>query len=444
MSQSVKIVTLGCPKNVVDSEQMQGYLYREGYRLTNDATQADIIIINTCGFVESAKKESIEQIIECVILKEKGSCKYLAVTGCLVQKYGEELATELPEVDLFLGTGDLPNLLKMLKGLQPGKQISLVGDPSNYLFDEELPHVPENVQHYAYLKIAEGCDNYCTFCVIPSLRGHYRSRRIEDIVREATELVSLGVRELILVAQDTTLYGQDLYGEYMLSTLLRELAQIPDLNWIRLLYCYPNHLTDELIMTIRDEPKICKYLDIPLQHIMDPILQAMGRRISRKETIDLLQKVRRTIPEITLRTTFIVGFPGETESDFQELVDFVQEFKFERAGFFAYSAEEDTPAASMAKQVSEIVKEERLRRIEAVQSEILAAKQAEMIDKQVLIIVDGVSEDYPGLWEGRTQADAPEIDGVVYFQPDNSVKTGNLINLQITHSQDYALVGEII
>lgn len=444
MSQSAKIITLGCPKNVVDSEQMQGYLYRAGYHLTTDSSQAEIIIINTCGFVESAKEESIEQIIECALLKEKGNCKYLVVTGCLVQKYADELAAELPEVDLFLGTGEVPNILEMLSQLQPGEQVSRIGDPAQYLFTEELPRVPENVRHYAYLKIAEGCDNCCTFCVIPSIRGHYRSRRMEDIVREAEELVALGAKEIILVAQDTTLYGKDIYGEYKLSALLRELVQIPDLKWLRLLYCYPNHLTDDLLLTIRDEPKICKYLDIPLQHIVDPILQAMGRRISKKETVELLQKIRRMIPEITIRTTFIVGFPGESQSDFQELVNFIREFRFERAGFFPYSAEPDTPAAKISKQLSQFEKEKRLREIEAVQNGILASKQAELLNKEVLIIVDGASEDYPGLWEGRTQADAPEIDGVVYFQPNSTIRSGDLINLRITHNQDYALIGEII
>lgn len=444
MSHSVKIITLGCPKNSVDSEQMQGYLYRDGFTLTNKADEADIIIINTCGFVEDAKKESIETILDCALLKEKGRLKHLVVTGCLVQKYASELAEEIPEVDLFLGTGDVSDLPEILTELKPGTRTSRVGDPSKYLFDEELAHVPDNVRHYAYLKIADGCDNCCSFCVIPSLRGHYRSRKIEDITREARELVALGARELILVAQDTTLYGQDIYGEYKLSTLLRELAQIPDLKWLRLLYCYPNHLTDELLQTIRDESKICKYLDIPLQHIADPILRSMGRRITKQETTELIHKIRQVIPGITLRTTFIVGFPGESKADFQELIDFIRQSKFERAGFFAYSAEPDTPAARYPKQISTLEKNNRLKEAVAVQGEIIAAKQAQFINKSMTVIVDGASDDYPGLWEGRTQGDAPEIDGVVYFQPSTGTKTGDIINLRITHSQEYALVGEII
>jgi len=443
MTRSVKIITLGCPKNEVDSEQMRGYLYKEGYRLTTNSAEAEIIIINTCGFVEAAKRESIETILDYARYKRDGSCKKLVVTGCLVQKYAGELQEELPEVDLFLGTGDVPALPELLRSLQPGARTAMVGDPANYLFDDELPHVPEHVKHYAYLKIAEGCDNCCSYCVIPSLRGPYRSRSMEAIIKDARELAALGVKELILVAQDTTLYGMDLYGDYKLSSLLKELAGIAEIEWIRLLYCYPNHLTDELLLTIRDEPKVCSYLDIPLQHIADPILQAMGRRISKQETVELLAKIRRMIPGITLRSTFIVGFPGESKDHFQELLNFIAETRFDRVGFFAYSPEPDTPAAKMAKQVSMREKQRRLQEAEAVQAAILAEKQAEYLNRTVTVIVDGPSEDYEGLWEGRTQGDAPEIDGVVYFQPAPATKPGAFLQIRITHSQEYALVGEI-
>jgi len=443
MSRSVSIITLGCPKNSVDSGQISGYLFREGYRLTDDFSQTEIIIVNTCGFIEEAKKESIETILDCISMKEQGNCRYLVVTGCLVQKYAEELARELPEVDLFLGTGDIPSLPALLAALQPGNRVSQVGDPGNYLFDDEVPLIPEHIRHYAYLKIADGCDNCCSYCAIPLMRGRFRSRRLESVVREAKELAALGTKELILVAQDTTLYGIDLYGEYSISRLIKELVRIQGIEWIRLLYCYPNHITDELLETVRDEPKVCKYLDIPLQHISDPILRAMRRPITKLEIVELLQKVRKMIPGVTLRSTFIVGFPGETEENFQELLAFLKEVRFERAGFFAYSAEPDTPAAKMPGQIPEDLKAKRLRKAEAVQSAILTDKQAQIINQTLTVIVDGESEDYDGLWEGRTQGDAPEIDGVVYFQASKDTKPGQLLKLKITHSEEYALMGEI-
>lgn len=443
MTRSVKIVTLGCPKNSVDSDQMRGYLYKEGYQLTSESSQAEIIIINTCGFVEEAKRESIETIIDYTRFKAAGSCKYLIVTGCLVQKYATELEQELPEVDLFLGTGDVPALPELLRSLQPGGRTSRVGNPANYLFDDEVPHVPEHVKHYSYLKIAEGCDNCCSYCVIPSLRGPYRSRSIEAILSEAKELAKFGTKELILVAQDTTLYGVDLYGEYKLSTLLKELAKLKGIAWIRLLYCYPNHITDELLYTIRDEEKVCAYLDIPLQHIADPILQAMGRQSTSDEIVELLQRIRRIVPEITLRSTFIVGFPGESIGDFRQLLKFINDTRFDRVGFFAYSPEPDTTAAQMPKQIRSSEKRRRLQEGEAVQAAILAEKQSLFVNHTVTVLVDGVSEEYEGLWEGRTQGDAPEIDGVVYFKPRTTTKPGEFVNLRITHSQEYALVGEI-
>lgn len=441
MTRSVKIVTLGCPKNSVDSDQMRGYLFKEGYHLTKDSSQADIIIINTCGFVEEAKRESIETIISYARLKKEGRCQYLVVAGCLVQKYASELQRGLPEVDLFLGTGDVPALPKLLASLHPGRPDLCVGNPANYLYDDQVSRI--DVKHYAYLKIAEGCDNCCTYCVIPGLRGAYRSRSMDSIIREAEELTAKGTKEIILVAQDTSLYGVDLYGEYKLSDLLRELARVPDLGWIRLLYCYPAHITDELLYTIRDEPKICPYLDIPLQHIADPVLQAMGRHITGRETAELIRRIRDIVPGITLRSTFIVGFPGETRADFKELLEFIRNTRFDRAGFFAYSREPGTSAALMPKQISAGEKRRRLREAETVQREIMAEKLASLINTVVNVIVDGESEDCPGLWEGRTPQDAPEIDGAVYFRPAPSTKPGDFLKIKITHSQEYALVGEI-
>lgn len=444
MAPLVKVVTLGCPKNSVDSDQMMGYLHRKGYSSTVNPAEADIILINTCGFVEDAKRESIETILEFAQWKEKGNCKFLIVAGCLVQKYSEELAREIPEVDLYLGTGDIPSLPELLTSLENGKQCIKVGDPTNFLFDDEVPRIPGTIKHYAYIKIAEGCSNRCSYCVIPSLRGDYRSRKIESIVREVSQVVDQGVREIILVAQDTTLYGVDLYGTYKLVELLRELVKIPELSWVRLLYCYPSHITDELLEVIRQEKKICSYLDIPLQHIADDVLKNMGRPMTALETAALIKRIRDHIPDIILRSTFIVGFPGEREEDFAELLAFLEETKFDRAGFFPYSPEPDTRAALMPHQVGKRSKARRLEAAIKLQEKVMAANHAALIGSELTVMVDGPSLDYEGLWEGRTQGDAPEIDGVVYFSPGEAIKPGRVIRLRITHSQDFALMGDVL
>lgn len=443
MPQYVKIVTLGCPKNNVDSRQMMGYFYRQGYQLTEDFAQAKMILVNTCGFIEAAKRESIETILELAQWKKNGDCEYLIVTGCLVQKYAGELKKEIPEIDLLIGTGDIPRLPEMLQALQPGKRFSCVGDPDGYLYDEGLPHVPETIKHYAYVKIAEGCDNRCTYCVIPSIRGRYRSRTMEAIISEVTELARQGVKEVILVAQDTTYYGFDLYGRFKLPELLTKLAKIPQVVWIRLLYTYPNYITDELLQTMHREEKVCSYLDIPLQHISDRILKAMGRQPGQEETAALLTKIRMRYPDFTLRSTFIIGFPGEKEADFCELLKFLQEFQFERAGFFTYSKEPGTISAALPGQVSAREKTRRLEIASKLQGEILAAQQAKWVNRNVQIMVDGPSNDYEGLWEGRTRGDTPEIDGVVYFRPSQSLKAGDVAGVRVTHSQEFVLMGEI-
>lgn len=443
MEKYCKVVTLGCPKNSVDSDQMKGYLANAGFIPTEDAAKANLILVNTCGFIEEARRESIETILELSKWKERGNCKYLVVAGCMVQQSAAELAKHLPEVDYFIGTGDVSVLPVILGSLDKGYQRITVGKPENYLFDNELPRAIQDLSHYAYLKIAEGCSNCCSYCVIPSLKGKYRSRKMEAIIEEALQLSARGVKELILVAQDTTLYGVDLYGTYKLSRLLKELGRIEGIEWIRLLYCYPNHLSDELLDTILSEPKVCNYLDIPLQHISDRILKDMNRPITRKQIEELLLKIRSLLPQITLRSTFIVGFPGETDREFQELCDFIAEYRFDRAGFFIYSKEKGTAAAELPNQVPLRIKQKRLEKISLLQEGILAAKQADLIGKSVKIIVDGPSNDYPGMWEGRTEGDAPEIDGVVYFSPQEDVKPGDIMKIKVTHSLEYSLMGDV-
>ncbi|MDD2401117.1 MAG: 30S ribosomal protein S12 methylthiotransferase RimO [Clostridia bacterium] len=440
-----KIITLGCPKNEVDSEQMKGLLIREGLTYVEDVTKAQIILINTCGFINAAKQESIETVLEYAEYKNSGNCEYLLVTGCLVQKYVDELKQALPEVDMFLGTGDILELPKLLNMLQEKSTVVQVTCPENYLYDDSLKrNVDLNDGYYAYVKIAEGCNNFCTYCVIPYLRGSYRSRTIESIVEEVKGLVNNGIKEIILVAQDTTLYGVDLEKKYLLPQLLKELVKIEKLCWIRLLYCYPNHITEELLETIKNEEKICSYLDIPLQHISDSILKAMKRPMNKESTIKLLNKIRNTIPDVAIRSTFIVGFPGETNEHFEELIQFIEKVELDRAGFFAYSREPDTVAASLPNQISEEEKAKRIEIISRRQESILAAKQASLINKTLEVIIDGKSLDYEGLWEGRTKNDAPEIDSVVYFKPEPKVNFGDIIKIKITHSCDYALMGEVV
>lgn len=443
MDKHFKIVTLGCPKNVVDSEQMQGLLIMAGFKVVEELHLAEIIIVNTCGFIESAKQESIDTLLEIARYKDEGKCRYLVMTGCLVQKYAVELKEALPEVDLFIGTGDIPELPCLLSDLASKETKVVVSQPEKYLYDDHVLRDFRAGQVYAYVKIAEGCNNCCTYCVIPQLKGAYRSRRIASIVQEVNELVAHGVKEIILIAQDTTSYGMDLAGKSLLPQLLRELCEIPGLAWLRLLYCYPDYLSDELLFTIKAEEKICKYLDIPLQHISDPILKAMGRTMTKSEIYRLLDKVRAIIPEIILRSTFIVGFPGETKECYNELLAFLQEIKFDRAGFFAYSQEPDTVAALLPEQISARDKDRRIERATQIQEGILNEKNSRLINQKIKIIVDGKSSDYEGLWEGRTRGDAPEIDGVVYFQNTSLVHPGEIIIVKITHSEKYCLIGEI-
>lgn len=439
--QYFKIITLGCAKNSVDSEQIYGFLRSKGFIPVEEISRAEIILLNTCGFIETARQESIEMILELAQYKQKGTCKFLVMVGCLVQKYAQELKEALPEVDLFLGTGDILALPKLLPSLNNDDAVIQVTRPENYLYDDCVNR--ESVRSYAYVKIAEGCNNCCTYCVIPQLKGRYRSRTIDSIVKEVENLVECGVKEIILIAQDTTYYGVDLQGKSLLPQLLREVVKIPKLRWLRLHYCYPERITEELIQTIKEEEKICKYIDLPLQHVSNLILKAMGRSMHKTKILELIKRIREIIPEITLRSTFIVGFPGETRQQFKELLDFLEEIKFDRVGFFAYSQEPDTPAAVMPQQISSAEKQRRLSKAYQLQDRILSVKQENLLNNIVEIIVDGASSDYVGLWEGRTRGDSPEIDGVVYFGPEVKIKIGDIIKVKITHSENYALMGEI-
>jgi ribosomal protein S12 methylthiotransferase len=441
--EKVSLVSLGCPKNLVDAEVMLGYLSREMYEVTTDEREADIIIVNTCSFIKEAKQESIDTILDLADRKHDARCRLLIVTGCLPQRYQEELASELPEVDIFVGTGDYPRIAEIIaekKGTS--EQLRYTGDP-NFLYDDELPRLKSSPYYTSYLKIAEGCSNCCTYCVIPSLRGAFRSRPPEKLLEEARGLVASGVKELNIIAQDITAYGKDLPGDVSLESLITELAGIEGLQWIRLLYAYPDGIRESLIALIRDEPKICKYLDIPLQHISDPILTRMNRRSTEEELRTLIARLRTEIPEIALRTSLIVGFPGETEEDFRKLLHFVEETRFDRLGVFCYSREEGTPAAEMQDQVSERIKRERYRRLMRAQARASFKQNRRLIDTIEQVLIEGYSEETDLLLKGRSSRQAPDIDGQVYITAGDA-KVGDIVSLRITDSSDYDLIGEIV
>jgi ribosomal protein S12 methylthiotransferase len=441
--QKVSLVSLGCPKNLVDAEVMLGYLAKEGYEVTTDEREADIIVVNTCSFIKEAKQESIDTILDLADRKHDARCRLLIVTGCLPQRYQEELAAELPEVDIFVGTGDYPRIAEIIAEQRgAGGQIRYTGDP-NFLYDEELPRLKSSPFYSAYLKIAEGCSNCCSYCVIPSLRGSFRSRSMEKLLAEARELVAGGVKELNLIAQDITAYGNDLTGGESLETLISELAKLDGLRWIRLLYAYPDGIRDSLIELIKSEEKVCKYLDIPLQHISDPILTRMNRRNSEGEIRSLINKLRSEIPEITLRTSLIVGFPGETEEDFRKLLHFVEETQFDRLGVFCYSREEGTPAAGMPDQVSERMKRERYKKLMRAQARVSFKRNRRMINTLAQVIIEGYSEETELLLKGRSSRQAPDIDGQVYITAGEA-NVGDIVTLRITDSSDYDLIGEIV
>jgi ribosomal protein S12 methylthiotransferase len=442
VKEKISMVSLGCPKNLVDAEIMLGFLDREGYDITTDEKDADIIIVNTCSFIKEAKQESVDAILDLADRKHDGRCRLLIVTGCLPQRYQEELCKELPEVDIFIGTGDYPRIAEIIAEKRgTSEQLRYIGDP-NFIFDEDSPRLKSTPVYSAYLKIAEGCSNCCSYCVIPSLRGSYRSRPVEALIQEARRLVAGGARELNLIAQDVTNYGADLEGKPALEDLIRRLAEIEDLRWIRILYAYPNGITDGLIQLIKEEKKVCKYLDIPLQHISDPILSRMNRRSTAEEIRTLLAKIRQEIPEIALRTSLIVGFPGETEEDFKNLLQFVEEAQFDRLGVFCYSREEGTPANDMADQVSERIKRERYKKIMKAQSRLSFKRNRRLVGMIEEVIVEGFSEETELLLKGRSSRQAPDIDGQVYITAGNA-NVGDIVRLKITDSSDYDLIGEI-
>jgi ribosomal protein S12 methylthiotransferase len=441
--QKVSMVSLGCPKNLVDAEVMLGVLSKQEYEITTDEKEADIIIVNTCSFIKEAKQESIDAILDLAERKHDGRCHTLIVSGCLPQRYQEELALELPEVDIFIGTGDYPRIAEILaeKG-GTESQLRYVGDP-DYIYDETLPRLNSSPSWYSYLKIGEGCSNCCSYCIIPQLRGAYRSRPLEALVAEAERLVARGVKEINVISQDITRYGSDLTDGATLESLLRRLIAIEGLQWIRLLYAYPDGITDGLIGLIRDEPKICKYLDIPIQHISDPVLKAMKRRSSEGQIRDLIARLRGEIPGITLRTSLIVGFPGETVDDFNNLMNFVEQTGFDRLGVFCYSREEGTPAAKMPEQVSERVKRERYRKLMRAQARLSFRRNRALIGQIEQVVVEGFSEETELLLKGRSSRQAPDIDGQVYITA-GTANVGDIVSLRITDSSDYDLIGEIV
>lgn len=436
-------ISLGCDKNLVDSEVMLGMLAKEGYSLTDDETQADVIVINTCCFINDAKEESVNTILEMAEYKKSGSCKALIVTGCLAQRYQKEIQEEIEEVDAILGTASIDSIVKAVKA-------SLKGDKSQTF--ESLKRLPstEGVKrlvttggHYAYLKISEGCNKHCTYCIIPKIRGEYRSVPMEQLIREAEELAEQGVKELIIVAQETTLYGIDLYGEKSLHKLLKELCKIKKLRWIRIQYCYPEEITDELIQTIKEEPKICNYLDLPIQHANDEVLKRMGRRTNKAQLIEMINKLRREIPDIALRTTLIAGFPGETQEQHEEVMEFIDEIEFDRLGVFAYSPEEDTPAAKMDNQIDEEVKEDRRCALMELQQEIAFDKEEDMVGRVIDVMIEGrVSGE--NAYVGRTYKDAPNVDGYIFVNTEEELMTGDFARVKVTGAVEYDLIGEIV
>lgn len=438
----VGLISLGCAKNLVDSEIMLGILREKGYQFTENAALAEVLVVNTCGFIESAKEESINTILEMAAFKTSGNCKVLIVTGCLAQKYKTELMVEMPEIDGILGTGEIMSIVKVIEKALSGEKLALLAN-NNYLYDDLTPRRQSTPKYTAYIKIAEGCNNKCSFCIIPELRGPQRSRALESIISEAQSLVAGGVREIILIAQDTTCYGQDIYHERQLAKLLSELDKIDGLVWIRLMYAYPTYFSESLIQAIANLPKVCKYIDIPLQHINNDILKAMHRKGQKRDIIELLNKIKQEIPEITLRTSLIVGFPGETEAQFNELLDFVNEIKFDRLGVFTYSQEEGTPAALLPNQVAPETKELRQDILMQAQQKKSLQKNRQKINKIFKVVIEGISEENPELFIGRTQGDAPEIDGLVYVK-GNQLQTGDFVQVKVTHAYEYDIMGEVI
>lgn len=437
------LISLGCSKNLVDSEHYLGILSkRKGMELTSELSEADIVIVNTCGFIGDAKEESIETILEVSEFKETGNLKKLIVAGCLAQKYSEEILKELPEVDAVIGTGDIDKIEKVVDEILENKKVVETKNMT-FLANANTERVLTTASHTAYLKISEGCNRACTYCIIPQMRGRLRSRSIEDIVEEAKRLVASGVREINLLAQETTEYGIDLYGDKKLATLMKELCKIEGLKWLRTYYMHPEYVTDELIEVMKSEEKICKYFDVPIQHVSDNILRNMARAKSGEQVKDVLNRIRKAIPEATIRTTLIVGFPGETEENFQELMDYVREFEFDYAGVFKYSREEDTVAYNLPNQVPEEIKEKRYAELVNLQSEIAERKNRRLLGEEIEVMIDGVSSESEYLLEGRTRGQALEIDGKV-LTTDGTAKPGKIVKVKFEQNFEYDFVGPIV
>ena len=457
--KNVLFVSLGCDKNLVDSEKMLGLLNEAGYRVAQEESEADAIVVNTCCFIHDAKEESVETILEMAEWKKKGRLKALIVTGCMAQRYQDEIQQEIPEVDAVIGTTGyteiVPILDEILAEAEASQKEAAVEEPKEKSFVNCCPSIdllPASLAdkrvvttggYTAYLKIAEGCNKRCTYCIIPYIRGHYRSFPMEDLLEEARKLAEGGVKELILIAQETTVYGMDCYGRKALPELLTKLCEIEGIEWIRILYCYPEEITDELIAVMKKEKKICHYLDIPIQHSEDTILKRMGRRTNRAELVSLVEKLRKEIPDIVLRTTLITGFPGETEEEFKNMVDFVDSMEFDRLGVFPYSAEEGTKAAEMDGQITEEVKESRRDEIMALQQEISADKAASRIDDEMSVLIQGyLYED--DIYIGRTYMDAPKVDGNVFVRAEEELISGDIVPVRITGANEYDLMGDVI
>ncbi len=441
-AERVHLVSLGCPKNRVDSELMVGQLMEGDFQFVDDAADAEVIIVNTCSFIQSATEESIDTVLDLAQHKEDG-CRKLVVTGCMVQRYGNDLVDQLPEVDAFLGTGDYHRITDVLAERTAQARQVFIGPPTA-LHDENDARVNSWKSHSAYLKISEGCDHKCAFCIIPKMRGKHRSRSIPSLVEEARRLVSGGVRELNLVAQDSTAYGRDLDAVGDVGHLLQALSLIPELSWIRLHYLYPHGVPERLLEVLANEEKVCRYIDIPLQHASGPMLKAMRRGVSRKGQEKILRRIRDAVPNVALRTTFIVGFPGETDRDFQELVDFVREQRFDRVGAFLYSQEVGTEAAELAQQVPDSVKQERLDQLMAVQAEIAMEKHQAMVGKVLPVMIDGVSTESEHLLEGRLESQAPDVDGKVFLtNPRAGLHPGSIVPVQIVQASEVDLVGDL-
>lgn len=438
----ILFVSLGCDKNLVDSEVMLGLLQEKGYAITNEEKDADVVVINTCCFIHDAKEESIENIIEMGKLKESGKLKALIITGCLAQRYKDEIRSELPEVDAILGTTSTEAIVEAVENVLQGKKFECFED-INYLPPSHETRVITSGTHMGYLKIAEGCNKHCTYCIIPKVRGDFRSVPLEDLVAQAKFLVSSGIKEICLVAQETTLYGVDLYGEKTLPKLLRELSKIEDLEWIRLLYCYPEEITDELIMEIRDNPKVCHYMDMPLQHSEDNVLKRMGRRTTKDEIKKTIHRIREWIPDMVLRTSLIAGFPGETQEDHEGLLAFIDEMEFNRLGVFTYSVEEDTPAAMFENQILEEQKLQWKNEIMELQQEVSYDLNSTMVGKKMQVIVEGYMYKEQ-MYMCRSYMDAPDIDGCVFVFSEEELLSGDFIEVVITDFNEYDLIGEIV